>query len=70
MIILCEECKNYNYKNKCFDNIPEGYYLKNITLKIIDKCEIKCGKCSIESILNNKLCISCNTEQNFLIFLL
>ena len=34
-------------------------------MKIIDKCEIKCGKCSIESILNNKLCISCNTEQNY-----
>ena len=64
---LCvESCNYYNYnKTKCFDNIPEGYYLKNIELKIIEKCDIKCRNCSLESLLNNNLCISCNTEKNY-----
>lgn len=40
-IHLCKEvlvCKNYYNidKTQCFDNVPEGYYIKNINEKIID----------------------------------
>ena len=64
---LCvESCNYYNYtNNKCIDSIPEGYYLKDIILKTIGKCDNKCKNCSLESILNNNLCISCNTKHYY-----
>ena len=60
---ICE--KYYNYNNtECIDEIPEGYYLNNSNLKTIDKCDIKCGNCSLESV-NYNLCISCNINNNY-----
>ena len=54
---ICEDviCDNYyNYNNTgCLDDIPLGYYLNNSILKTIDKCDIKCNNCSLESVLNN-----------------
>ena len=65
----CEDilCKNnyYNYnQTACIDKIPQGYYLNDSYLRTIDKCDIKCGNCSIESNKYN-LCVSCNNENNY-----
>ena len=60
-------CKNnfYNYEQtECIDTIPEGYYLNDTNLHTIDKCNIECGNCSLESNKNN-LCISCNINNNY-----
>ena len=65
---LClDNCNNYYdyYQTKCIDTIPVGYYLNDTSHKTIDKCDIKCEKCSLESLLNNNFCISCNTKYNY-----
>ena len=66
---VCEEdliCQNYyNYDHsECIDYIPEGFYLNDSTYKTIDKCNIKCKNCSLESSIND-LCISCNIKENY-----
>ena len=67
---LCEEenliCENYyNFsQTECLDKIPEGYYLNDSIFKTIDKCNIKCKNCSLESIKNN-LCIICNNNNGY-----
>ena len=61
--LYCAHYYNYN-KTQCFDYIPEGYFLYNSTLKIIDKCDSKCQNCSLESFINN-LCISCNNANGY-----
>ncbi len=66
---ICEkdlECKNYyNYEyNGCIDEIPNGYYLNDTNKNTIDKCQIKCEKCSSDSKLLD-LCISCNESNNY-----
>ena len=61
---LCyKNCSNYfyTYENKCYNEIPEGYYLNNSELKFLDKCPTKCKICSNESIKYN-LCLSCMEE--------
>ena len=68
-IYLCEKdliCDNYyNYdRTECVNNIKEGYYLNNITLKTIDKCNIKCKNCTLQS-MEQKLCISCNINNSY-----
>ena len=64
---LCVDSCNYYNENKtiCIDNIPEGYYLNDSFSKIIKKCDIKCKKCSSESISYNNFCITCNIENNY-----
>ena len=59
---LCE--KYYIYDDFNFENIPEGYYLKIDFLKILDKCDNKCKKCTKESQKLN-LCIECNIPYNY-----
>ena len=63
----CEDtlCNYYNYDlTGCLDNIPMGYYLKDIDLRTIDKCNIKCLNCTYES---NEigLCASCNMNESY-----
>ena len=61
------DCSNsyYNFdKTSCLNTIPEGYFCNDTTKKTIDKCNIKCHNCSLESNKNN-LCISCNTYRKF-----
>ena len=62
---LC--CSNYYdyFHVRCIDEIPIGYYLNDSYHKTIDKCDIKCEKCSLESISNNNMCISCNSKENY-----
>ena len=61
--LICEKYYNY-YRTGCLDEIPLGYYLNNILLKTIEKCDNKCENCTLDSIENN-LCISCNTDINY-----
>jgi hypothetical protein len=41
-----------------------GYYLNDSKSKTIDKCDIKCSNCTLESLTNN-LCIKCNIEKGY-----
>ena len=59
----CDKYYNYEYSG-CLDEIPNGYYLNDTNRKTIDKCQIKCKKCSLESIVLD-LCISCNESHNY-----
>ena len=65
---LCEDlnCSNYYNSNgtECIDEIQEGYYLYNETLKTVQKCHGKCQKCSFKSTQKN-LCISCNNNKGY-----
>jgi len=61
--IICENYYNYNHTG-CLDSIPLGFYLNDTINKTLDKCNIKCGNCSLESMENN-LCISCNINENY-----
>lgn len=62
---FCPDETYYNYNlTECIDNIPEGFYCNNTSLKTIDKCDIKCNNCSYESI-NYGLCISCNINDKY-----
>ena len=60
-------CKNYTneYKTECFDTIPEGYYIKNIIEKIIDKCHNYCKSCEIKETEDNTNCLTCKDEYFF-----
>ena len=66
---LCEKdliCNNYiNYEQTgCLDSIPLGYYVNDTQKKTLDKCDIKCSNCTIDSLLND-LCISCNNSAGY-----
>ena len=61
--LICDKYYNYNY-TECIDEIPIGFYLNDSIRRTIDKCDIKCGNCSLESVKNN-LCISCNINNNY-----
>jgi len=60
---FCEKYYNY-YKTSCLENIPDGYYLNDSKLKTIDKCNIECKICSLES-NKNISCIKCNNEEGY-----
>ena len=62
-ILICEKFYNYNL-TECLDEIPLGYYLNDSKSKTIDKCDIKCSNCTLESLTNN-LCIKCNIEKGY-----
>ena len=60
----CLKCDKYvNYEQtQCIDTIPEGYYLKDPKLGIIDKCYKLCKTCSKKEIeLNGVLHMNCDT---------
>ena len=61
--LICENYYNYNH-TECLNEIPEGFYLNDSSLKTIDKCNNKCSNCSLES-MQNYLCISCNNNGGF-----
>ena len=65
--ICLDNCPNYidYYQEKCIDEMPIGYYMNDSIHKTIDKCDIKCENCSLESILNNNFCISCNNKNKY-----
>ena len=58
-------CKYYHNsdKSKCFNEIVEGYYLKDEENKIIDKCHEDCKTCSQKETSENSNCNSCHTGK-------
>ena len=64
--LYCEKYnKYYNYEqNECIDFIPDMFYLNNTVERTIDKCDISCKNCTLESQKNN-LCITCNTDSHY-----
>ena len=61
--LLCEDliCEKYYNINEtgCLNEIPEGFYLKNETLKTIDQCHNNCKSCFGQENINNINCKSC-----------
>ena len=61
----CPSNTYYNFEQTgCIVSIPKGFYCNDTTKKTIDKCDIKCGQCSLES-TNKGLCNSCNNEEDY-----
>lgn len=71
-ILRCNNYENkyFNYlQNACIDknDIPEGYYINDTTLRTIDKCYDTCQTCNKGPIENNNNCLTCkNPAINFL----
>ena len=68
----CLNCKaqdqyiNFD-ENKCIDEIPKGYYLKNNTINQIDTCYKKCETCNEKGISDDNMkCTSCSEDYIFL----
>ena len=61
--LICDHYYNYTHTG-CLDTVPDGFYCNNIEEKTIEKCDIKCKTCSLESV-QKQLCTSCNTEENY-----
>ena len=59
--LICENYYNYEH-TECLNEIPEGYFLNDTDRRTIDKCDIKCKNCCLES-NNDGLCISCNIDE-------
>ena len=61
---LCEKYYTYN-NNEYFEQVPEGYYIENELLKLIEKCDNKCKNCTKDSVNDNNKCISCNKNDYY-----
>ena len=61
--LICDFYYDYNHSS-CLYEVPDGYYLNDSILKTIDKCDIKCKKCNLNS-SKKDLCISCNNEKYY-----
>ena len=61
--LICQNYYNYEHKG-CLDNIPLGFYLNDTINKTIDKCNIKCSNCTMDSVKNG-LCITCNNNESY-----
>ena len=61
----CAKLNKYlNYeKTQCIDKIPEGYYLKDEILKIIDICHSDCKECLKKEDEKSSNCISCLNDK-------
>ena len=58
--LYCEEiCEDYIYNDLCFKDIKEGYYLKDQTNKILDKCHKDCRTCEGKETSDSTNCKSC-----------
>ena len=68
----CLNCKSQNKyvnyeQNKCIDEIPQGYYLKNELYNQIDICYSKCKTCSEKGTSDNNMkCDSC--DSNYILY--
>ena len=67
---ICEKifnCSNYSNveKTKCYETIPEGYFLVNIEEKIIDKCHENCKTCNKKGTESNNNCLTCKIDYYF-----
>ena len=63
---ICKVCKYYNMdKTKCFNTIPEGYFLSDNTQNLIDKCHDNCKTCDKKEIEGNTNCLTCQDNLFF-----
>ena len=61
--------KYYNYEqDDCIDDIPDGYYESNQTLKTIDKCHKTCKTCNTGPTGTKANCVSCNGTYPYFYF--
>ena len=63
MALHCDNYYNYAYDD-CLDEVPKGFYCNDTIARTIDKCDIKCRECTLES-TNAKLCTKCNNENGY-----
>ena len=61
--LMCENYYNYEHTG-CLDIIPLGFYLNDTMNKTIDKCNIECSNCTMESVKYG-LCIACNNNESY-----
>ena len=61
----CLNCSKYvNYEQtECIDEIPEGYYLENPELGILEKCHELCKTCDGPPVPWGMQCIECKYED-------
>ena len=57
----CSYYYNYN-QTECLDNIPEGYFLNDSTLKTIDKCHSDCKICDKKETKEYSNCNYCKNN--------
>ena len=60
-IIKCNKYMNYE-RNKCIDSIPEGYFLFNENLGIIERCHISCKICEKGQDEFSHNCLKCKND--------
>ena len=60
--IKCNKYLNYN-RDKCIDSIPEGFYLLNEKLGIIEKCHISCKICEKGPDELSYNCLKCQNDS-------
>ena len=58
--------KYYNYEqNRCIDEIEDGFFMNDTTLKTIDRCHSSCKTCEKKEIENNTNCKTCPNNKYF-----
>ena len=62
--LVCDDYYNYNHTGY-IEEITDVFFVNDSINKTIDICKIKYEKCSLESIENNNLCLSCNIKNNY-----
>ena len=68
----CLKCPNYiNYpQTQCISSVPEGYYVLNETLGLIEPCYHLCKKCSKGPLNNTRFYMNCEIclyeDKNFM----
>ena len=62
--LICPNFYNMD-KTKCFNNIPDGYYLNNSEQHLIDKCHENCKTCNKKEIEGNNNCLTCKENLFF-----
>ena len=62
--LKCQNYYSYN-QDKCIDEIPEGYFLNDTSLKTIDKCHSDCKTCNRLNTSTNSFCTTCKSSKYF-----
>ena len=62
--LVCEHYYNID-KSKCFDSIPEGYFLSDSQENILDKCHNYCRTCNQKETEGNTNCLTCKDNYYF-----
>ena len=64
--VRCEHFYFYDFNHtECHDIIPEGYYLNDSMLKLLDKCHSNCKTCNKKYNETNNNCLTCKQSLFF-----